>query len=360
MSINIEKIIKLNELVNMFFRSKHTIVLEPKLEKKYGKYLGEEIVYDKADWNLPSELKEYVDELSKNKELSKEEKILKVYEKLCHDYVYDDNLISYIQKVDDDIYSLPDWYGRDVDKEWEKNRENHNRRICFELSRYLVKSLEELFKDDKSCNTCILWNKNLIHYFVGLTSDDYSLAIDLDDFFKIKDLTRLKTGLTLEGITILEDDKHKFRNALDKFNERRDEFAIKRVEDKIAKIEETEVKNEKNEENEEVLFLRKAIDVLKEDGLDSQGIFEYMKEIIDISMGKEKREKVWKKIDGQNRESTRYIRCVLVTIDKQKYLIDGEDAIVRQFDEKEYDEKRAKFVRNKELTRGGSDYYDGK
>jgi len=41
-----------------------------------------------------------------NKELSNEEKILLVYEKLCYDYVYDDNLISYIQKVDDDIFSL--------------------------------------------------------------------------------------------------------------------------------------------------------------------------------------------------------------------------------------------------------------
>ena len=356
MSINIEKIIRLNELVNMFFRSKHTIVLDPKLEKKYGKYLGEEIVYDKADWDMPSELKEYVKELSKNEELSKEEKILSVYEKLCHDYVYDDNLISYIQKVDDDIYSLPDWYGRDVDKEWEKNRENHNRRICFELSRYLVKSLDELFKDDKNCNTCILWNKNLIHYFVGLTSDDYSLAIDLDDFFKIKDLTRLKTGLTLEGITILEDDKQKFKNALDKFNEGRDEFAIKRVENKIEETDETEIE----EESEEVAFLKKAVEILKEDGLDSQGIFEYMKEIIDISIGKENREKVWKKIDGKNRESTRYIRCVVANIDDKKYLIDGEDAIVRLFDEKEFDEKRTRFVPNKELTRGGFDYYDGK
>lgn len=359
MNVNIEKIIKLNELVNIFFRNKHTIVLDPKLEKKYGKYLGEEIVYDKADWDMPSELKEYVKELSKNEELSREEKILSVYEKLCHDYVYDDNLISYIQKVDDDIYSLPDWYGRDVDKEWEKNRENHNRRICFELSRYLVKSLDELFKDDKNCNTCILWNKNLIHYFVGLSSDDYSLAIDLDDFFKIKDLTRLKTGLTLEGITILEDDKHKFENALDKFNEGRDEFAIKRVENKIEETNETEIEDEEKE-NEEVAFLRKAVEILKEDGLDSQGIFEYMKEIIDISIGKENREKVWKKIDGKNRESTRYIRCVVVNIDNKKYLIDGEDAIVRPFDEKEFDEKRTRFVPNKELIRGGFDYYDGK
>ena len=268
-------------------------------------------------------------------------------------------VISYIQKVDDDIYSLPDWYGRDVDKEWEKNRENHNRRICFELSRYLVKSLDELFKDDKNCNTCILWNKNLIHYFVGLTSDDYSLAIDLDDFFKIKDLTRLKTGLTLEGITILEDNKHKFENALDKFNEGRDEFAIKRVENKIEETAESEIKDEEKE-SEEVSFLKKAVEILKEDRLDSQGIFEYMKEIIDISIGKENREKIWKKIDGQNRESTRYIRCVVVNIDGKKYLIDGEEARIRPFDEKEFDEKRTRFVPNKELTRGGFDYYDGK
>ena len=53
---------------------------------------------------------------------------------------------------------------------------------------------------------------------------------------------------------------------------------------------------EKNEkESEEVSFLEKAVEILKEDGLDSQGIFEYMKEIIDISIGKENREKIWKK-----------------------------------------------------------------
>ena len=123
MSIKIEKVIKLNELVNVFFRSKHTVVLEPKLEKKYGKYLGEDIEYDKAEWNIKDDFKTYVDELAKNSQKSDEEKILLIYEKICKDYVYDDNLISYIQKVDEDIFSLPDWYGRDIDKDWEKNRE---------------------------------------------------------------------------------------------------------------------------------------------------------------------------------------------------------------------------------------------
>ena len=228
MSIKIEKVIKLNELVNVFFRSKHTVVLEPKLEKKYGKYLGEDIEYDKAEWNIKDDFKKYVDELVKNSQKSDEEKILLIYEKICKDYVYDDNLISYIQKVDDDIFSLPDWYGRDVDKEWEKNREKHNRRVCYEVSRYLAKILTELFKDKEDFNICILWDKDLTHYFVGLTCDEYSLTLDLDDFNNIKDLTRLKTGLTIEGINILDDDKGKFKYALTNFNEGRSKYAIKK------------------------------------------------------------------------------------------------------------------------------------
>ena len=32
----------------------------------------------------------------------------------------------------------------------------------------------------------------VLHYFVGLTCDDYSVALDTDNFFNIKDLTRLK------------------------------------------------------------------------------------------------------------------------------------------------------------------------
>ncbi len=53
---------------------------------------------------------------------------------------------------------------------------------------------------------------------MGLTSDEYSLSIDLDDFFKIKDLTRVKTDLTLKGIEILEDKEGKFKQALEEFN----------------------------------------------------------------------------------------------------------------------------------------------
>lgn len=362
MSINIEKFNKLNELVSLEFRRKHTVVLNP--EKKEDIH-EEDIIYDKANWKITDELKKYVDELSQNNDLSIEDKILYIYEKICKDYVYDDNLISYIKKIDEDVFSIPDWYGRDVDQEWEKNRENHNRRICFELSRYLAKALDELLKENKDYDVCILWNKNLTHYFVGLTSNEYTLALDVDDFFNIKDLTRVKADLTIEGIQILEDNKNKFKNALEKFNDGKNEYAIKKVEDKIntnnvKSKEKFQNKDQAKTEDDEVKFLAKAMQILSEEyKLDSQGMYEYMKEIVDIRIGSEGREKIWKKIEGNTNESTRYIRCLILDINNKKYLVDVENKEIREFDEKKLEEKRTKFVPYKELSRGGFDYYDG-
>ena len=54
-----------------------------------------------------------------------------MFDFICKNYTYDDNLISYIRKIDDDTFTLPDWYGRDIDEEWEKNREGHNRENMF-------------------------------------------------------------------------------------------------------------------------------------------------------------------------------------------------------------------------------------
>ena len=227
MNLNIGKLIKLNSLVSLSFRRKHIIVLNPEGEHD-KKDLNANITYDKAEWKIPEEVQALVEELSQNREMSNEEKILTIYERLCKDYIYDDNLISYIQKIDDDSFALPDWYGRDVGEEWEKNREQHKRRVCYEVSRYLAKSLSELFKDDNSFNICILWDKGLTHYFVALSSNEYSITLDLDDFNNIKDLTRIKAGLTAEGIKILHDNTGKFKRAFDKFNEGRCKDAIKK------------------------------------------------------------------------------------------------------------------------------------
>ena len=58
-------------------------------------------------------------------------------------------------------------------------------------------------------------------------------------------------------------------------------------------------------------------------------------------------------------DSTRFIRCLVVTIDGRKFLIDGEDREVRQFDEKEFEDRKAKYIRYKDLPAVGR-YYDGR
>lgn len=368
MSANIEKLKKLNDLVGLSFRSKHTIVLNPDERDENQETLGDNIMYDKAKWNISKELSDFVGELSNNNELSTEDKIILIFEKVCKDYTYDDNLISYIKEIGDDMYTVPDWYGQNIDDEWEKNREEHNRRVCYELSRYIAKALTELFKDSEKYNVCIHWNKNLTHYFVGLTCDDYSVTLDADNFFNNKDLTRLKTGLTAEGITILEDNNDKFKKALDKFNEGRSEYAINKIKTEIDEDSQninpdTIILNtDEAEENEEIIFLKKALEILnKKYDIDSQGIFEYIKEIVDIRLGANMREKIWKRMEGETKESTRYIRCLVVNADNQKFLIDVDQKAIRPFNEEELNMKRTRFIPYNELSpRGGYDYYDGR
>lgn len=57
------------------------------------------IEYDKGNWKLEDGLQEYVEILLKQKNLSDEMRVLMIFEKICKDYVYDDNLISYIKKL---------------------------------------------------------------------------------------------------------------------------------------------------------------------------------------------------------------------------------------------------------------------
>ena len=362
MKMDIEKLKKLNDLISLSLRRKHIIVLNPEDKTIPENDLGKNIVYDKAEWRITDELNQFVENLSKDNTLNVEDKILSIFEKICTDYIYDDNLISYLRKVDDDSFTLPDWYGRDVDKEWEENRKGHNRRVCYELSRYLAKSLKELLKDNPKFNVCIYWNKDLTHYFVGLTCDDYSVTLDLDDFFNIKDLTRLKMGLTAEGVTILEDKNNRFGSALKTFNEGRSTHAIKKIEDEISADSENLKEENQSEidQNEDISFIKKVINILSQKyKIDSQGLYEYIKEVIDIKLGSEKREKVWKKIEGKSRESTRYIRCLVLNIDNKKFLIDVDKKILRPFSNEEMKKKRTEFIPYHDLNRGGFDYYDG-
>lgn len=363
MSANIDKLIKLNDLATTVSRRRRIIVLNPGEKYDYIDDPDDNIVYDDVIWEIPQEIQTLVEQLSQNHQLSNEEKILIIYEQLCKDYVYDDNLISFIKKVDDDSFALPDWYAKKIDQTWIDNREQHNRRVCYEVSRYLAKSLSVLFKDNEDYNISILYDKSLTHYFVGLTCDDYSITLDTDDFDNIKDLTRIKSELTAEGIFILDDKKGKFNYALNTFNEGRSRDAIKKIEhDVVYNNSDNSITDieEQIEENEDIIFLKNAIELLKDKyEIDSQGLFEYIKEIVDIKLGPEARKKVWKELKGTANKATRYIRCLEIEVDNKKYLIDVDEALIRPFDEREFDDPDTDFIRYKDLQRNWREPYDG-
>ena len=350
MSIELEKIRRLNDLTTAAFRRKHIIVLNPdeKIEKAED---NPNIIYDEIGWKIPEKISPILNELKNNSKISNEDKILQIYEKLCQEYIYDDNLLSYIQKIDDDSYVLPDWYGRSVDQEWEKNRETHNRRVCYEVSRYLAKSLTELFENNKDMNICILWDKSLTHYFVGLTCNEYSLTLDLDNFNNIKDMTRIKTGLTAEGIEILEDKNGKFKKTLDYYNKDRCKNSVKKIEDHIVTNKRQEDVNPNiTGEQKNLIFLKNAVEILKNNNdIDSQGLYEYVKEIVDVTLGPESRKKVWKEVKEKNDEQSRYIRCLILDIEGQKYIIDVDEMLIREFKEEELKGEDREFIPYKDL-----------
>lgn len=348
MKQDIKKLEEFNELVTMNKGERDIVVYNPKWTENES---DEFITKDLVEWKMTPETEEYVKKLLSNFHMSDETRIISLYEELSKKYVYDDNLISYIQKVRDGLYTVPDWYGRQIDEVWENNRKNHNRRVCFELAREFAAGLNEIFKDNDDYNICILWDIEQTHYYVGLTCSEYSLTLDMDDFSGIKDLTRLKAGLTLEGIKIMPgtDKNAVFRSELQKYNERREKSGYNLI------------KNERFisdniDEPEQIGFLRKAMEFMTEDlKLDSQGVFEYMKELIGCSLGGKAREKIWKKIPGDETD-TRYIRCLLVNKDGETYLIDGDSKEVRLFDKEEFEKEDRIYLPFDELERDRKPY----
>ncbi len=257
---------------------------------------------------------------------------------------------------------MPDFYGLNPSSDWKENREKHNRRVCYELSRTLAKALMELFRNNDNYSVCILYDKDLTHYFVGLTCDEYSITLDLDDFYSIKDLTRIKTGLTAEGIAVLDDSKGKFESALNKFNKGRGKHAIKKIEaDTTISNPNIEGQNPNQiGEPDDIIFLRNAIEILKEKyNIDSQGLFEYIKEIVDIKLGPEARKKVWKRLEGKFSAETRYIRCLILNVGDQQYIIDADKMLLRSFNKNELEGKNRIFIPYKELSRDWGEPYDG-
>ena len=309
-----EYIYKFYDEVNQVLEGDHKIILEPNRDIQ-----EDWIEYDQVKWEMEEGISKLVERLLKESSMSFEEKILEVYKYICLNYVYDANVLYFFKRDDSDInnikYIAVDWYGRIVGKDWIEKRQKHNRRICYEFARFYAKAINVLLDGNDKLEAFMLGDKENLHYVVGLTGDEYSVILDLDDFNSIKDLTRVKFGLTIKGIKILRDESGKFKQAVDKFNEGKRE--------ELAEIEEAK-KNLKNKSLIE--YFNNVAQILKNRNIDAQGFFEYIRAIVENEGIKI--EKIWK--EDKIAPEKRYERCIIFEFDGKTYLIDSiEQAIIQ-------------------------------
>lgn len=303
----------------------YKIILEPQRS-----FTDNWIEYDSVKWEIEEKMKELVQALKEDGKMSFEDKVLKIYKYICLNYIYDDNVLFFFRKDTSDPenvkYIAVDWYGRIVGKEWIENRKKHNRRICYEFSRFYAKAINELLDNTESMEAVMVGDKENLHYFTVLTGDEYSVILDLDDFNKIKDLTRLKLGLTIDGIRILRDNSGKFQKAVDKFNEGR----LIELEE-VKKIEE-DFKTDKDY----IKYFYSIIEVLRKYNIDSQGFMEYMRSKVE-NEGIDT-EKVWRKIEGDGEK--RHVRCLTFNLKSKTYLIDTVDQIMSEINIENIDKNK--------------------
>lgn len=322
--MNKKYIERLHKEVEEQLDEEYKVVLEPSTNIK-----EDYVELDCINWELEDTMVELVDSLKNNNKLTLEEKVLEVYKFICLNYIYDDNVLFFFKKRKDDegntYYIAVDWYGRIIDKNWIEKRKTHNRRICYEFSRFFAKAINILIGNRDDIESFIIGLKDNTHYVTVISGEDYSAILDLDDFNKIKDLTRLKTGLTLDGIRILRDDKNILRNTIDKFNESRKQTLI-----------------EKGNIKEKIEYFNKAINTIKEYNLDSQGFNETMKKIIEDE--KIDTDRLWK-LEAESPEK-RYVRCIGFEYESKKYIVDS--VLQKMFCENDPDYDETSYIINPE------------
>ena len=316
-----EYIKKFYNEITQYLRGDYKIVLEP------GRKLTEEwIEYDQVKWELDEPILDLVNKLLKENTLSLEEKILEIYKFICLNYIYDDNVLYFFRRDTSDInnikYIAVDWYGRIIDDRWKENRKKHNRRVCYEFARFYAKAINELITENDNMEAFMVGDKENTHYVVGLTGSEYSAILDLDDFNSIKDLTRLKLGLTIKGIRILRDESGKLQSVVDNFNK-----------DRLNELVEVEEAKEKLKGKDTIKYFNSIVDILRSYNIDSQGFMEYMRSIIEHE--EIEIEKIWKEIKGGYEK--RYVRCLIFDFNSQTYLLDSVEQTLNIINKNELD-----------------------
>ena len=316
-----EYIKKFYNEVSQSMEGDYKIILEP------GRKLTDDwIEYDQVKWEVDEPIQNLVETLLKDNTLNFEDKVLSIYKYICLNYIYDDNVLYFFKRDLSDPnnikYIAVDWYGRIIDEKWKENRKKHNRRICYEFARFYAKAINELLDGNNNLEALMVGDKENLHYVVGLTGDEYSIILDLDDFNNIKDLTRLKLGLTIDGIKILRDDYGKFQKAIDKFNK-----------DRLNELVEVEEVKEKLKGKDTIKYFNSIIDILKSYNIDSQGFCEYMRSIIEYE--ENEIEKIWKEVRGASEK--RYARCLIFNFNSKTYLLDSVEKTLNVIDKEKLD-----------------------
>ena len=104
-----EYIIEFYNEVKNSLEGEYKIILEP------GRKINEEwIEYDKVKWEIEDSMKDLVQKLVKENKLTLEQKILKLYEFICLNYIYDVNVLYFFKKDLSDPTNIKyievDWY----------------------------------------------------------------------------------------------------------------------------------------------------------------------------------------------------------------------------------------------------------
>ena len=252
--------------------------------------------------------------------------ILKIHCLACEYFVFDE-FCYFLGNYDREknICTIDEKYGRNPNSRWIEERKKHNRRICFELSRYVAFRIKQFANEE--CDVFLVSDEYESHYATAVISKDFMITIDTDDFIKGEDLNRVKLGLEIKGITIVSDEKNIVKDALEKINLNR----------KSKKDFEEEAKEDaqKKADCEWIEILLQKTQVTGNDGM-----FKYMKPILEFK-GYEP-QKIWVK------DEDRYIQTLYLPWDMGYMVINSSG--VKILTKREYcnNIQDGKYLPNKE------------
>lgn len=249
------------------------------------------IEYDYVPWKAENDsIMDKIKEIENFDKLSFIDRIIKLHVLACEYFVFDD-FCYFLGKYDKEknVCMIDQKYGRNPNSRWMEERKKHNRRICFELSRYVAVRIKQIANEE--CDVFLVSDEYESHYATAVVCNEFMIIIDADDFIKGEDLNRVKLGLEIKGITIVSDEKEIVKQAVEKINKNR------RTKNDFEKGLEEDAG--KNGEIEWINILLNKVKIMGNDG-----VFKYMEPILKFKGYEPK--KIWQK-NGDIYDQTLYI-----------------------------------------------------